>query len=359
MDALVADAHLPNAVAGIRGLGRAGVRVHALGPGRGAAGCWSRYAAGRGFGPLADAVARHAPVVVYPGQEATVDDLLRLPGGAGATLPWDPASLVPLRAKDDLPRLAAAHGLSAPRTLFEGTAAELPGAGVALPAVVKPAGPVGALATARAVRSRAELDDLAAGLPAATPLIAQERVDGTLVSLALVIHRGGGVVARFQEEARGTWPREAGSFAATVSVAPDEDLVDRARSLLAGAGYWGLAQLDLVRRRDATLLLDVNPRFYACMPLALACGLNLPALWHSVVEGDAPAAPRDYPLGRRYRWLEGDTYAARHGEPRALVPRGGRADAGTMWAADDPVASVLLAAAALTKPLRRRLGAAA
>jgi hypothetical protein len=354
VDAFVVDAQLPNAVAGIRALGRAGVRAHALGASRAAAGRWSRYAAGRRGGELRAALRTLAPVVVYPCRETTIDDVLRLAPEAGAVLPWDRASLAPLREKRSLPELVAAHGLEAPATLFEGPAAELAQAAIPLPAIVKPAGPVGSLRSAVSVGSAAELAALAGRLPAGEPLLVQERVHGRLLSLALVVDRDGRVVARFQEEVERTWPPAAGSFAATASVAPDDELVEGARSLLVAAGYWGLAQLDLVRRGGATVLLDVNPRFYACMPLALACGVNLPSAWHAVVRGERLPEPARYPAGRRYRWLEGDLYAARHGH-RGRLLRGGRGDAGAFWAGDDPVASALLAASAATLPVRRRL----
>ena len=51
MDALVTDVHFRSAVAGVRGLGRAGLEVIALGPGRAAAGRWYRYASRRGVAP--------------------------------------------------------------------------------------------------------------------------------------------------------------------------------------------------------------------------------------------------------------------------------------------------------------------
>jgi hypothetical protein len=312
VDALVADAHHPNAVAGIRALGRAGVRVVALGPERLSAGRWSRFAAGRERGELAAAVARRGPVVVYPADELTIDALLALTADPGAVLPWDPAALPALRPKRALPALAAQHGLAAPVTLFDGTAAELALADLPLPVVVKPAAGVGELPTAR-------------------------------------------VVARFQEEATRTWPPAAGSFAATVSVEPDEGLVAAAGAMLAQAGYWGLAQLDLVRAGSATLLLDVNPRFYLCMPLALACGVNLAAAWHAVVEGQPAGSPGAYPTGVRYRWLAGDLYAARHGHPARLLRPGPRAAAHAIWAADDPLGSALLALDTATWPARRRL----
>jgi predicted ATP-grasp superfamily ATP-dependent carboligase len=358
MDALVADANLRNAVAGLRGLGRAAVRAFAHAPVRLGAGRWSRLAAGRESGDLAEVGARRGPIVVYPGREATVDILLALRPrvGGGVVLPYpDPEAVRALRDKRGLPALASAYGLPTPATLFEGPAAELPAAGIELPVIVKPSAAVSPLPTARAVTSRRELAALAAELPAQERVIAQERITGRLLSLALVLDREGRVVERFQEEVLRTWPRVAGSFAATLSTPVDAELEERAAALLRGSGYWGLAQLDLIGRDGETLLLDVNPRFYACMPLALRCGVNLPAAWHAVVEGRTPGGPTAYPAGRRFRWLEGDVYAARHGHPLALV-RGGRAHAGAMWARDDPLASVLLAGGAATLPLRRRIG---
>jgi hypothetical protein len=353
MHALVVDAHHPNSVAGIRGLGRAGVRAVALGPRRSAAGRWSRFAAARELGPIAEVAARRGPIVAYPGEEATIDALLDLAPSDRLVLPWDAAPLAALREKGALGALAEPYGLAVPATLFDGRAGELARAGVPLPAVVKPALAVGALRTAHVVRSHEELEQLAAGLPAGEPVLAQELAEGRLRSLALVLDRDGALAARFEERVTRTWPREAGTFAATVSVDPDERLVEAARSMLADAGYWGLAQLDLIETGRGTLLLDVNPRFYFCMPLALRCGINLPAAWHAVVEGGSADGPRPYPAGRTYRWLEGDLYAARHGHLGRLRP-GRPAHAHTMWAADDPLPSALLALDAVSRPVRRR-----
>jgi hypothetical protein len=356
VDALVADAQLPNAVAGLRGLGRAGVRATAVAPSRAAAGLWSRYAAGRAVGSLAVAAAEHGPVVVYPGQERTIDGLLALAGDPNVVLPWDPAALPALREKRRLPELAGDHGLRAPATHFAGTAAGLVAAEPPLPVVVKPAHAVGvSLPTARLVESRGELEALAAELAPGEEVLAQEHAAGRLMSLALVLDRAGGVAARFQEEALRTWPRGAGTFVTTVSVAPDDELVERAGAMLAGAGYWGLVQLDLVLGPEGAVLLDANPRFYLCMPLALACGVNLPAAWHAVVAGGDPGSPRPYPAGRTYRDLEGDLYSARRGHPGHLLRPGRRADTGAAWASDDPLASALLAAAAAAKPISSRL----
>ena len=87
-DALVPDAHLNAAVAGIRGLGGAGLNVLAAGPSRTAAGLWSRYTAERAVVPsivedprgyagrLQELAAGHGPLVIYPSREETIDAMV-------------------------------------------------------------------------------------------------------------------------------------------------------------------------------------------------------------------------------------------------------------------------------------------
>jgi hypothetical protein len=95
------------------------------------------------------------------------------------------------------------------------------------------------------------------------------------------------------------------------------------------------------------LLIDANLRFYGSLPLALAAGVNLPALWHAVVAGgELPAFPPPYRVGVTYRHLEHELTAAFHGRPHLLLDGPPRPRTGAMWAADDPVAGVLLAARA-------------
>src|SRR3954454_5828259 len=108
LPALVADAGYGSSVAGIRSLGAAGIELVAVGDGRFAAGCWSRFARHRAVAPAPDAdprgfaqrVAavghRYGPLVAYCGTEPAVDALavhadalgpaVRLPFPAGAPL---------------------------------------------------------------------------------------------------------------------------------------------------------------------------------------------------------------------------------------------------------------------------------
>lgn len=372
--ALVTDAHLRSVVAGLRALGRDGVPVVALAPGRRAAGLWSRHACERRVGPgvvsdpagYVEAIERAARdrgrLVAYPGWEralqAVLDARARLPDDIVLPYP-DNASVAALRDKRRLAELAAGSGVEPPRTLAQATAGELRTSTVGVPCVVKPATSVAALESAHVVSGEEELRALLEPLPEREPLLVQERVRGALGAVALVIGRDGRLVARFQQSAERTWPAEAGVSALAVSVAPDESFVSRLVGMLAGAGYWGLVQLQFLQTDSDRVLIDANPRFYGSLPLALAAGVNLPAAWHAVAVDDPTPRPGPYRVGVRYRWLEADLVAAARGEGRRLLPSRRRPAAGAMWASDDPLPGAALAVDAVWSRIRRRLPHAA
>jgi hypothetical protein len=360
IDALVPDAHLNAAVAGIRGLGLGGLRVMALGPSWTSPGLWSRHTAARAVGPsvvsapqdLAERIdrlaANHGPLAVYPSREETIDLMLSATGWDGVVLPFPGREVLQrVRNKSLLEDTAAAAGLKTPDLMFQGTAGELAGRSFSWPVVVKPARPVSALKTARLAAGPDQLRSLLHGLPPDEPLLVQERVRGPLVSIELVIDREGRLAARFQQVTQRTWPSAAGSIALATSVEPNEGLVSRTAAMLADLGYWGLAQVDFVESADGYTLLDVNPRFYRCMPLAIACGTNLPALWHAVAVGRPVGPPGRYRTGITYRWLEADLVAAARGAPARLFQRSPRPSTGAAWAAGDPLPGVLLAFSAV------------
>jgi predicted ATP-grasp superfamily ATP-dependent carboligase len=369
MDALVADAHLRWSVAGIRGLGRAGLRVVALGPAGSSPGLWSRYAEAREVGPdsaadpagfaaaVGEVAARYGPLVVYPGNEEAIDALLDGPAvPPEVTLPYPGAGPTQrLRDKSALPELAAEAGLRTPATLARATVAELRRQAPPAPCVVKPVRPTPALEHARVIESEAGLRSLLAQLPESELLLVQERATAPLVGLALVVDREGAVAARFQQVARRTWPPEAGGSSLAVSVEPDEELVSRASRMLRAVGYWGLAHVQFLTTDGGQAVIDVNPRFYGSLPLALAAGVNLPAAWHAVALGQPRVRPRPYRTGVAYRWLEAELGAAFRGSRRELFERPPAPRSGAMWAPDDPLPSALLAAATASAKVKRRL----
>jgi len=359
LDALVTDAHISSALAGVRALGAAGIATTTLGPGRGAAALWSRHAAARAVGPdserepagFVERVSRIAeecgPLVVYPGRESAIDALLGQDGGLGrgVVLPFPDASSVDaLRDKSALAVLARAAGLSTPGRAVAAQAAELARASPRGPWVVKPTRPGGALASAYLGTSADELRAVVRPLPRTEPLLLQERARGRQLSIALVLDREGRVTARFQHVVRRTWPLEGGATTLAVGVAPDEKLVEGIARMLREAGYWGFAQIDVVESPTGPMPIDANPRFYTSLPLATASGVNLPAAWHAAVVGSPAPGLSAYRTGVTYRWLEADLSTLARSSPRAALRPAHRPRAGAIWASEDPVPSALLAA---------------
>jgi len=362
---VVADVQHRGAVAGLRALGRAGLRPIALASDVSAAGLWSRYASGsavvsdapgglrRGLGEL---VRRRGDVVVYPGTERTLDEVLDVAAAVpGVHAPLPPAATRLVRDKGGLAALARGTGIVAASALVDGTVAELRGARVPLPCAVKAARPGGALTMTRVVEDREGWDALLRALPAEERLLVQPPLRGPVLSLDLVLDREGAVVARCQHEGTRTWPAKAGSTVSARTREPDEGLVAAAARLLRGAGFWGLVDMEFLHGPDGPVLIDVNPRFYGCLALPLAAGVNLPAAWHRVVLGEPAGRPQPYRVGVTYRWLEADLVAALKGDAGALAPRT-LAGTGAMWAPDDPLPGPLLVLNAVGRRLQQRTG---
>lgn len=366
--AVVTDVQLRSVVAGLRGLGRAGIPIVAVAATPGSAGLWSRYTGTRKIvgsvlvdpAAFAESVvsiaAGHRPAVVYPGREEALDALLAVADGlpSDVVLPYpEPAVVRSLRHKPALAELASSVGLRSPRTIALGSAGELSLESRHLPCVIKQVDPGGAVTSTSMIESEAEFRAFLAPLPAEQRLLVQERVSGPLIALALVLSRDGRVAARFQQRTVRTWPARAGGSSLAVGVAPDERLVEQAAALLSRAGYWGIAQLQFMVADEGPALIDINPRFYGTLPLASASGVNLPAAWHAVALGGPVSPPGPYRVGVAYRWFEAEIHAALRGMPDRLICTAPQPRAGAMRASDDPLPSAILAARAATDPVQR------
>ena len=163
---------------------------------------------------------------------------------------------------------------------------------VALPIVVKP---VVSTAPARRITTHAG----AAGLEELEgSLVVQPEVTGQLRAMSAVVI-GGEAVAAVSQVALRTWPVDCGTSSAAVTVAVDEDTV--AKLVTLAGPFEGVIQAQWVGDH----LVDVNPRVYGSLPLAVAAGANLVAIWCDVLQGIPVPTVRARP-GVHYRWLEGD-----------------------------------------------------
>jgi carbamoyl-phosphate synthase large subunit len=183
------------------------------------------------------------------------------------------------RAKSVLGELARSFGFGTPKTIMltsrSGIASalrELP-----LPFFLK-----GSFADARMVtiadEAYAEFDSLVARW--GVPLLAQERVFGDELNLAMLFNRKSEPVGAIPMRKLGITDRGKGWAGVTVRLA---ETVERAGALLRSIGWVGPAEMEMIRDPTSNRihLIEINPRFPAWTYLTAAAGQNLP--WAAVL----------------------------------------------------------------------------
>lgn len=200
--------------------------------------------------------------------------------------------------KEKLAKRAADVGLNVPPHRVFDSVHSLANAAKDLdyPLVVKSALKVSILhRPARRMESPADLEQLRG---TATPLIVQPYILGEMHSLAGVMWRRRLVVAVHQRHLR-IWPPICGDACAALTIAPDEESVRKVERLL--TTYEGVFQAEFVGK----YLLDINPRVYGSLPLAVTAGANLVGVYWDRVRG-LPFEQTTPRLGVKYYWWEGD-----------------------------------------------------
>jgi predicted ATP-grasp superfamily ATP-dependent carboligase len=253
--------------------------------------------------------------------------------------------------KSALPERAAAAGLSVPTTREFPDGALLAEAADSLeyPVVVKATVKTSGGENTRRVNSARDLR--AAYAAHRSPLVVQPVAVGTMRAVCGVLHDGRLLAVVHQTYLR-IWPPDCGTASAAITTTPDHDLEDRLPTLL--AGHTGVFQVQLIGDE----VIDVNPRVYGSLPLAVAAGANLPAIASRAALGCPPSGIVRGRPDVRYRWLEGDVRRLVHdvragGLPlrdagRALLPRRGTAH--SIESLRDPAPGLLrLAGAARTR----------
>jgi predicted ATP-grasp superfamily ATP-dependent carboligase len=324
LKALVLSADTPSACAVVRGLYAAGFEVVALAQSWHSPAAWSRCCArSRDAGAwkpdqLEALVASETPDVVVP---VTEGDLVRLAPVRDAVarrtriVAPPPESLDHAIDKAFTSKTAQSLGVAIPQQwiLAAGNAsAGAPDASfplVAKPArsrVLRPDGTVRG-ATASYVADAAALREVhARNAAAGVDTIVQRIVPGAGVLVSVLVRETGDAslvfVHRRVREAR----PEGGPSACAESMAPDPRLVHPAVQMARALGVVGVpAQFEFrVDGMSAPVLLDVNPRPWGTLGLALDCGMNFYGLAARHATGDAlPAPPPAYRHGVRRHYL--------------------------------------------------------
>lgn len=279
-----------SAVAAVRALAAGGYRAAVTVSGPTSLAAASRFCkAAIAVPPVEDERYRHA---VYE-EFKRGDYLTVLPGSDAALL----ALGIPVRHlidKSQLARRASAVGLSTlPTSVYESPIALLEAAqALRYPLVVKPKV---SSESAVLVHDPAQLPTKLQG---PGPFAVQPYLEEPMSAVAGTMWRGKMVGAVHMRYLR-TWPAECGPSCASETVEGDEQRERLLAELL--AEYNGIFEAQFVGDH----IIDLNLRIYGSLPLSVAAGVNLVAIFCDLVRGESVPDQRGRP-GVPYRWIEGD-----------------------------------------------------
>jgi predicted ATP-grasp superfamily ATP-dependent carboligase len=172
---------------------------------------------------------------------------------------------------------------------------------------------------ARRVDDQDDLTLALAALPDGAGIV-QEYVEGRLRTVNGVAWEGE-VVAEIHKVGLRTWPAGCGPVSCAETVEVDPALSEQSRALLDRLGWSGVFNLQFIEAEGGCFLIDVNPRLYTSLGLAVAAGMNLPAIWVELLMGVRPRVP-EYEVGVRFRTeddLRSLVHQFRHGARREAL----------------------------------------
>lgn len=243
--------------------------------------------------------------------------------GAGTGEPYRmsrifPARAVPLRRALDKAEVWAAGrrvGLRVPAQAILRTPGDPLPADLPFPLVVKPSRSVtrgprgwstfGAAPASDPERLRAVL---ATYPPHAYPLLLQERIPGSGFGVFLLRWRNRPIAAFAHQRIRER-PPWGGVSTCSAPVAADPLLIVRSLRLLERLGWEGVAMVEFKGGSGAedAVLMEVNPRFWGSLQLAIDSGVDFPRILVDCIAGAAPPEPvLRWRLDGRLRWLRGE-----------------------------------------------------
>lgn len=141
--------------------------------------------------------------------------------------------------------------------------------------------------------------DVARFAGATEPFIVQPHL-GDTVRAVVGVTSGGRFLAVGHQRHDRLWPPDAGDGTWIETIEPDPQLEDQVLAVV--ADHAGIIQAEVVGPH----LLDLNPRVYGSLSLAVAAGINLPAIHLAAATGARSGGPHRARVGVRMRWLEGD-----------------------------------------------------
>jgi predicted ATP-grasp superfamily ATP-dependent carboligase len=209
-----------------------------------------------------------------------------------------------VRDKGNLLRFAEAHGIPIPKTIYSLESPE-PDM-VQGPAVIKPRISSGSFGIAYVKRKEDILplyQKIHARYP--FPLIQEWIPDGAgTYGFSALFDEASSVKAAFIHKKLRTYPIQGGPSTLREGVQHSQ-IMELGLSLLKSLNWTGVAMAEFkVDPRDGTpKLMEINPRFWGSLHLAILSGVDFPYLILKMARGETVEPVLHYPTGTRCRWL--------------------------------------------------------
>ncbi|HOQ05542.1 MAG TPA: GNAT family N-acetyltransferase [Anaerohalosphaeraceae bacterium] len=137
----------------------------------------------------------------------------------------------------------------------------------------------------------------------------QEYLPGRAAGVCALYDRGKPLAFFAEEYLRCKEPNRFGTSTMRKTL-EDPVLVGHAQKLLGGLGWHGLAHLDFIQDAAGTWrLIELNPRPWGAMALALYAGVDFPWLWYRLAKGEEMSFADFKPQSLFCRWILGDFFA--------------------------------------------------
>ncbi|MGP0082050.1 MAG: ATP-grasp domain-containing protein [Steroidobacteraceae bacterium] len=137
------------------------------------------------------------------------------------------------------------------------------------------------------------------------PALVQERVppEGQAIGVSVLFDRDGKCLARFCHKRLSQFPNSGGPSTDRIGIA-DDSLLNMSLRMLQKIEWRGIAMVEwkIDPRNSTPMLMEINPRFWGSLELAVRSGVDFPVLYAHAAAGHSEVAPEPV-LGRRCRWL--------------------------------------------------------
>jgi predicted ATP-grasp superfamily ATP-dependent carboligase len=162
--------------------------------------------------------------------------------------------------------------------------------------------------TVQYANDRADLEAIIGRLgPDAGPFLLQTRIGGPGVGIFLLRWKGR-VLASFAHRRIREKPPSGGVSVCCESIAAPPDLLGQSIRLLEALDWDGIAMVEYKqdRRTGRYYLMEINPRFWGSLQLAIDSGVDFPWYLYQAVAGDQLPSIDRWKIGRRSRWWWGE-----------------------------------------------------